>query len=503
MQKSSSNQKRTILLKDNLIRFIFVPLLYTLLAILAIIIPLILWQLKKVDAAPFVSFTRLDGLPFELFGGLISFVLVLIAWLEIIRKEHKNLSTVLPTILGLLVGLVSLFTISESTFNVRFNSDYIAFEKGAKAISAGISPYIHQDSPYVYPPLVGQVMAFLNQKISHISFLQPGNEEYGWQIIFYLFQCCQLFLIILAYFLTYNFGRRIGLKSIPASLIVAALFLFNNSVTRTLVFHQTNLWILNCFLIGFLLQQSFPFISGFAVALGIHIKMYPFILILPWIGMRRWRLLAGTSVGIFTIALIQTNLGRDWTILKHFVEYLGNVSKPAPYRNNSINSIVYNFFKIPNILFGTSFDYVDVIVKVITLCIGIWFLIRFIQREKLYFQLNKSIVSEKQYSWNSIFRFYGHSMDAIALGLLISPSVYEHHFIVAIPIALWAITIRRLDKPVLTGISIFLIFCIPTFDLFLVSFHRLVGLLMLIQLINPKSTKNYFAPDKIMRYLKN
>lgn len=467
-------------------------LIYSLLLAIIVLLPLFFWHLRKINAAPFLNFTRLNGMPFEIFGGLASFTIALITWFEIKKRGYKSLKEIFPPIAGLLVGLNFLFNISESTFDWRFKSDYIAFELGAKAIVNGINPYINQDTPYVYPPLVGQVMAFIHPIVTHIPFLPIDNDDQGWQIIFYLFQCCQFLLVILAYYLTYEFARRMNLGSIPASIIVASLFLFNNSVLRTLNFHQTNLWILNSFLIAFLVQRSYPFISGFALALGIHIKLYPFILILPWIAMRRWLLLMATSIGIGAIAILQTNFGRDWTLIKYFLDYMKNVSKPTPYRNNSINSVIYNFFKIPNKLNNTSFDIVPIIVTLITLGILVWFAIRFIQREKIYKELGQYVIAESTDSWDEAFRFYGHSMDAIALGLLISPSVYEHHYIVAIPVALWAIITRRSDKPIPVAIAIFLVFCVPTFDIFPISFHRLIGLIMIVYFTNPDSIKNYF-----------
>ncbi len=467
-------------------------LIYSLLLAIIVLLPLFLWHLRKVNAVPFLGFTRLNGMPFEVFGGLASFTIASITWFETKRRGYKSLQSIFPAIVGLLVSLNFLLNISESTFDWRFRSDYIAFELGAKAIINGISPYINQETPYVYPPLVGQVMAFIYPIVTHIPFLPIDNEDQGWQIIFYLFQCCQFLLIILAYYLTYEFAKRMGLRSIPASIIVASLFLFNNSVVRTLNFHQTNLWILNSFLIAFLVQKSYPFISGFAVAIGIHIKLYPFILILPWIAMRRWLLLMATSIGIVTIAILQTNFRRDWTLIKYFLDYMKNVSKPTPYRNNSINSVVYNLFKIPNKLSNTSFDIVPIVVAVITLGILVWFTIRFIQRERIYKELEKYETSGNQDSWNEKFRFYGHSMDAIALGLLISPSVFEHHYIVAIPVALWAIIARKSDKPIPIAVGIFLVFCVPTFDFFPISFHRLVGLIMIVYFTNPDSIRNYF-----------
>jgi Glycosyltransferase family 87 len=469
--------------------------IYIVLIILAVLTPLVLWQLKKIDAAPIINYTRIEGLPFELFGGLISFILAIITWIEIKKRQLKGWDEIIPIVLGFFVSLEFLFNISETTFDVRFRSDYIAFEKGAKAILVGINPYLDTGNPYVYPPLVGQIMAFLYQIITHIPFLNLKDKNDGWEIVFYFFQCAQLLLLSLSYFLTYKLARKIGLQAIPSSLVVASLFIFNNSVIRTFNFHQTNLWILNCFLIGILCQKRSPFISGFAVALGIHIKMYPFILILPWMALRKIRLLLWTTIGLLLIAFLQTNLGSNLTLLSRFFDYLKVVSKPTPYRNNSINSIVYNFAEIPHKLFSTSFDFVPIIVNSITLIIGTWLVIRFIRREKIYFQLHKNQSISSQSYLNEVYRLYGHSMDAIALGLIISPSVYEHHFIVAIPLALWALVTRKEDKLIPAFLGVFLIFCVPTYDLFPLSFHRLIGLLMLVYLTAPDSTKNYFIND--------
>jgi hypothetical protein len=485
----STDNVKNVKQRSESIRFFSI---YTLLSILVVFLPLLLWHLKNLHAAPFLNFTRPNGLPFELFAGLASFALAAIGWIEINRKKSKSLVSILPTVIGLLVSFNFLLNISESTFDVRLNFDYIAFENGAKAILSGINPYLNNDIPYVYPPLVGQVMAFLYPIVTHLPSISLDNEDRGWHIIFYLFQCCQFLLIILAYSLTYDFAKRIGLKPIPASIIVAALFLFNNSVTRTLNFHQTNLWILNSFLIALLLHKSYPVISGFALALGIHIKIYPFILILPWIAMRKWLLLISTAVGLLTISIFQTNFGRDWTLLNYFFDYMKNVSKPTAYRNNSINSVVYNFFMIPNKLIHTSFDLVPIVVSIITSIFVIWFAIRFVQRENTYKDLTRSARFDSQYDWIEMFRFYGHSIDAIALGLLISPSVYEHHYIIAIPLVLWAIATRKLDQLMPIAIGAFLMFCVPTFEIFPISFHRLVGLLIIVYFTSPTSVHNYF-----------
>jgi hypothetical protein len=77
-------------------------------------------------------------------------------------------------------------------------------------------------------------------------------------------------------------------------------------------------------------------------------------------------------------------------------------------------------------------------------------------------------------------------IDAIALGLLISPVVWEHHYLLALPVLIWALanqeTVAQLRR---VGVSAFLIFVIPTFDIFPFSYHRLAGLLLLVATLPP------------------
>jgi hypothetical protein len=84
-------------------------------------------------------------------------------------------------------------------------------------------------------------------------------------------------------------------------------------------------------------------------------------------------------------------------------------------------------------------------------------------------------------------------MDAIALSLLVSPSAWEHHYVLAIPVALWAIVTRRFDKPWQTGIGAFLIFALPTSNIFPLSYNRLAGLFVLFHLTNPADLSHYVS----------
>lgn len=474
-------------------KLLLLSVFYVLSVLAAIILPLIIWKFNLSIVARTYDGSvpgMLDSQPFEVFGLFISVVLTTITWLQVQQRPKRTLTTLIPIILPLLVVLNLLFVIIE-TSHVK-SSDYMCYENAARAIINGVNPYTVSPQCYIYPPLLAQLLAFLYQISTDVPLFSAGNEKKAWDIVFYFYQCNQLLQIVLAYFLMYLFAKKIGFKSIPASLLVAALFLFNNPLFRTLKFSQVNLWILNSFLAAILLLSRYPLFSGLLVALGGHMKLYSLSLILPWSFTKKWQAVNGVIIGFLAILIVQTGFGKDWNLWQQFYEYFKNVEKPSNYRNNGLYGIVFNSFKLPNRLTGLSFDSVPTVVTFISIALIIWFSVRFINRERAYSKQLKAIESSDRTLENDVFRLYGHSIDAIMFSLLISPSVWEHHYVIAMPVALWAIATRRRDRPWLVCLGIFLIFCLPTCDFFPLSYHRVAGLLILAHLTNPYSVQNYF-----------
>lgn len=468
-------------------------LIYGSLVFFAVVLPVIIWQLK----VPIISRTydgsvpgMLDSQPFELFGLFISLVLIFAAWSNVNKQEKKTLKNLIPIILPLLVSLQILFFLIEHGY--LQGSDYaLCYEKAAQAIVKGVNPY--SVKCFLYPPLQAQVLGFLYQVVNAVLLFPPRSAEKAWDIVFYFYQCAQYIQILLAYYLTYELAKRIGLRVIPATVIVSALFLFNNPLVRTIEFNQINVWILNCFLLAILWLPRHPFFSGLAVSLGAHIKLYTLSLLLPWTLTKNWKSILGAIAGFFGILILQSSFGQNFTLWQQFLVYFTQrVEKPSNYRNSGIWSFFYNLVKIPERFTGDSiFNLVSIVVLVINLLFIAWFVLRIIKREKAYLKLVKSSDTSSS-SWYQIYRDYGNAIDAVALGLLISPSVWEHHYVIAIPIALWAIVTRGKDRPWLAGVGTFLIFCLPTFDVFPLSHHRMVGLLILVYATSPNFVQQYF-----------
>ncbi len=458
-----------------------ITLRYAMLGLAVVILPIVLW---KMDL-PIVSNTYgNDYEPFELFGFCASIGLIVSAIIELRKQSNRSFERILLITLPVLVGFHFLNLIAEYSIKPW---DYSCYERAANAIIAGANPY--STAEYRYPPFVAQAVAFIYHfiRVSLAVVRANMSDESIWGLIYYFYQCGQFFLIELAFFLCYRFARKVGFQSIPALAFVTAMFLFNTPLIRTLRHGQVNLWVLNSVLLATLLNDNYPLIGGLAVALGGHIKLYPLVFCLPWTIIKRWRALLGAAVGFFTIVLIQTKGGQNWHLWHQFLAFFRLFPTGTRFRDNSLYSITHNLLRLTGLL-GQHVADLQAVVRsvgaIATLAILAWFCWRFIEREKVFSAVNTG-GDPNSNNAGSAFRLYGHLMDALALALLVPPVVWEHHYVLAIPIVLWAIATRWRDKPWQVGIGAFLIFVLPTFDVFPFSYHRLIGLLILLSLTSP------------------
>lgn len=490
MKKETDRAELSILQSQSVLKI----LLHGLTALLTVVVPLVIWRLQLSIVEQTFSGGHpgtVDSQPIEVFSFLVSIGLVSVTWKQVRKYKIKTLSDLVPVVLPLAVSLNGLFVIVEHSH--AKSSDYMCYQNAGAAVVNALNPFTGNPPCYLYPPLPAQFLGFIYQAIQQSALLPPAISDKAWDVVFYLYQCIQFFQLTLAYFLTYILAQTMGLKRLQSLGLVSGLFLFNFPLVRTLEFSQVNLWILNCFLLAVILLQRFPFLSGLAIALGGHIKLYPLILLLPWGMTQKFRAIAGALSSFLVILILQTNWGKDWTLWQQFFTYFKNVEKPTNYRNNSIWSLVYNLFKIPQLLFHASWESaVPIVVAVLNIAILIWFVVRIVHREKIYAKLSKTISVSQKELWNQSYRFCGHSVDTIALSLLISPSVWEHHYVLALPMTLWAIITCRMDHPLRAWIGVFLIFWLPSFEIFPISYHRLLGLLFLVYLTSPTATERYF-----------
>jgi hypothetical protein len=242
--------------------------------------------------------------------------------------------------------------------------------------------------------------------------------------------------------------------------------------------NQINLYVLNAILITLLASDKYPYLSGAAVALGTLIKLYPAMMVAPLVGMKKWKALIGGFVTGAIVVLLQTNFGRDLSLWVYFIRFY--LAFPAErestqwIRNTTFLSLSYNLERFT----GMPQSAVMPLYIVSVVAVLAWIAARFFKREKIYATLPPGPAME-------MYRNFGSLIDFACLALLITPTAWDHHFVIALPLALWAIAIRGREKPGWVGAGIVSIFILPPFDIFPFSFLRMFGVILLLALASP------------------
>jgi hypothetical protein len=459
---------------------LFIPLL--------LILPVLIWKLQL----PIVSYTfgPRYGV-FELFTFCTSVALIINAVAEIRRRRDQPFEALLPLILFTLLGL---YFVAQTSEYYPKSSDWLIRERAAQAIIEDRSPYSEEN--YFYPPITASVLALAYRGVAWgaTTLHTQLDTQFVWDGVFYLYQNTQFFLIMIALVLSFRFLQTLKMEDSSIAVVLAALFMFNMPLMRTLRNHQVNLWMLDCLLVALVMYRRSPLMTGVATALGTHIKLYTAALMLPLTLMKQFRTMMWFIVAVIALVFLQAGWGMDFGVWNDFVRLLTAFPGGTAFRDNSLHSLIYNMLMLSNSILGLSEQTLNGCVTITvwgaTIGVLVLFLIRYSHRERAF----RAISTENPTHDPAVLkenRSLGHLIDAIPFMLLVSPIVWEHHYILALPFVLWCIAIQGKQKPWQIGIAAFLIFAIPTFDVFPLSYHRLAGLCMLIYHTPPAIT-----PDK-------
>ena len=113
-----------------------------------------------------------------------------------------------------------------------------------------------------------------------------------------------------------------------------------------------------------------------------------------------------------------------------------------------------------------------------------WFVWRWVSRERFYRRLLRATGAEEHLRLTDA-RFQGHAQDLVLLPFLLSPVVWPHHFILTLPVIILGLApaggLSR--KWLLIGTALVLV--PTTFEFYPFSYHRLLGLFMLLFAMAP------------------
>jgi hypothetical protein len=421
--------------------------------------------------------------PFELFAFTGSLALALIALLEARARGLRDAGAWLPVALGLAVGFHVLGLVVELA-EKRF--DWSCYEEAARSLAAGGHPYANREFWYHYPPALAEALAAGHAALM-AGFGLPAVV--AWDRVFYVHQALQVPLALGAFALLARVARDVGVGRSAAALLAAALVLVNAPLLRTVAWSQVNLWVLDCVLLAVVLRGRAPLWAGVAAAAGGHLKLYPVALLGPWLLTRQWRACLGAALGGLGLLVVQIAAfgAGPWSA---YLAFLPEFRRGGFFRDNGLHAVVYNLWNAAVSLGGPAASAGRVLAVYLVAAAAAAALLgtRVLRRERA---AARALPSESGggagQGVREALRHHGHAADAVALGLIAAPIVWEHHYVLACPVVAWAAGACAPERRVLLGAAALAMLAVPSFDVFPWSWHRLAGLAALLALTRPRS----------------
>ena len=220
------------------------------------------------------------------------------ALLYLLANEKINKSNLWLTVGFFLVMFVYIGILRE-----RFRyGDYHYYLEAATALANG------QPLPdtYLYLPLWATLLKFL------VPLGDQGFMISLWLVNIIALASCYLLLVTLLQ--RYNFSPHLSI------LITILFLLINTPLMRTLGFIQVNLLTMDLILLSLLVYPKNNFLSALTLALAIHLKTSPTVLVLAFLLEFNWRWLVWFALSFIGIGLIPVALhGLDL-----YSQYLNN-----------------------------------------------------------------------------------------------------------------------------------------------------------------------------------
>jgi hypothetical protein len=308
---------------------------------------------------------------------------------------------------------------------------------------------------YFYPPLWATLL----------SFLTPFGES-GILLIAWI---ANVLSLLLFYFLLQRTLELYQFNSFAAAITSALFILVNMPVIRTFMYVQVNFHVMNLILLSILFYRDRVFLSAFMLALAVHFKASPAVLVIAFLLEFNWKWLLWFTAGLLLIGLFPLviyGISPYYDFINNFLFI--NAPHALSLHDSSFDSAI-----------GTALSYFRADFAIVRLLV---LLAKGLTALAVIFLCIRS----RGFFSNEAGK--GHFFDSIIplfVGMtLLSPLVWEHHGIfLTLPVLL---LLKKLESPaewIAYGTVYLLVFLTPTFDYFPWSYGRLLGILMLLALL--------------------
>jgi hypothetical protein len=414
------------------------------------------------QAAPNLVHSGTDPWPVEVWAGAQALAFLLMATVFAARRRER-LPSLLPLAGLLFVAFVWLAFVREvSTHGPSW--DFKCYYYAGKAVRHGTNIYSEAalgGRRYLYSPLLATVF-------SAAELLSRADQ----QLISYWVWGWGNYWATLAFLLLMVGALRLyGVTGSWLWIGMAAAVACNVPLQRTLIYSQVNLHVVNLMLGFLLLYRRRPALSGAMLAAASVLKSTPALLLIPVFVERRWKTAAGFVAGAAVLvggsmAIVGT---RPWV---DFLHNLGGMQSHGHYRDNSISSLVINVGGLLGI--SPYSGSVALLSAALTLAAaaGLAYLAWHPRWRGVF-----AAAEEEQFVEGAVPFF-------LAAMLVASPLIWEHHW-VFVQLSFCLLVARAAgSKRLLPALLCYgLVFLVPTFDVFPISYHRLAGLVWWVVLV--------------------
>lgn len=350
-----------------------------------------------------------------------------------------------------IAGFFLILFVYLNIFRERFRyGDYHYYLEAATALVNG------QTLPdtYLYLPFWATLLQFL------VPFGDSGVLVTLW--ILNIVALSVFYFLLIRVLQRYNFSKNL-------SIVIPILFLLINApLLRTLGFVQVNLFVMDLILVSLLTYPKNNFLSALTLALAVHLKTSPVVLVLAFLLELNWKwliwfVLSFLIVGLFPIAINGT---------QPYLDYLNNVFLLTQIPDTNFHDTSFDsFFRFLNPFFKIQIEQTRIIVLIIKVLLLISTLFVMVKNIKL-----KSFSTE-----NKVLNAFPSLFIIMTLA---SPIVWDHHgmFVTLSFLLLF----KRIDNPnhwLLFAFAYFLEFILPSFDFFPWSYGRLLAPLIVLWLM--------------------
>lgn len=397
--------------------------------------------------------------PFELLGMFLSLMAVgfAVAWMG--ARTERDAATVGVIGLAVLPVFNAIHQVSEYATP---SWDWKCYVGGAEAVLAGTSPYT---DCYLYPPFVAEFMAGAYPAFAALGEFLSLNSPKHWMLVFFVWHSFQVLMVALAVYLLFRLLRRQACEPLVAAAVVAILLVVCTPLERTIRHNQVNMVVLNLMLLAIDRARARPLTAGALVGIATHIKLLPLLVLVPMATARRYRVvLAGVAVTA-AIALYQVLHSVPSTLWQEFFAHGPQFVSGEYFRDNSFTGLIFNTIRVPIDTMGGTIvgleEPLRIIGTVVSLTVG---------GAVLY--LNRDCKDTDQ-----------AGAVGLATMLLVTPVAWEHHYVWSLPLLALLAGREWRNRPVIVGLVVALICGLPTFDVYPVSYHRLVALLAALRVV--------------------